>query len=357
MSDRGGKIFPESRDPGIEQQAAAWVLRRDRGLSAVEQDELSHWLAVDSRHGAALRRHGAHWNRLDSLGQWRPEHSVRPNADLLAPPLQIKIVRFLPAALMVTAAAAAVVLGLYLRTPRAFSGVAPLVAGNFAPEEESRRVFEDGSVVELNRGAVVSARYTAGERRVRLERGEAHFTVTKNPTRPFIVSANGVDVFAVGTAFNVKIDVTAVEVLVTEGRVQVTAPAPGAASRAVAGGAPLAGARMVSALDLRQRAVVSLEHISPPQIEALTPAQIDRVLAWQRRILDFDKAPLAEIVAEFNRHNEVQMLLVDQELAQVLISASFRSNNVDGFVRLIESGFGVQAERAGDKKILLRKGR
>jgi len=72
---------------------------------------------------------------------------------------------------------------------------------------------------------------------VRLVRGEAHFTVAKNPARPFIVEAGGVAVRAVGTAFDVRHADGAIEVLVTEGkvhvraaraarRIQVPAPAP-----------------------------------------------------------------------------------------------------------------------------------
>jgi transmembrane sensor len=56
--------------------------------------------------------------------------------------------------------------------------------------------------------------------------GEAHFFVEKDPQRPFVVNAAGIDVRAVGTAFNVRIDPAAVEVLVTEGRVRVDPAVP-----------------------------------------------------------------------------------------------------------------------------------
>jgi transmembrane sensor len=54
-----------------------------------------------------------------------------------------------------------------------------------------------------------------------LERGEAHFQVAKNPARPFVVVARGVEIRAVGTAFSVGLESTRVEVLVTEGQVAV----------------------------------------------------------------------------------------------------------------------------------------
>ena len=95
----------------------------------------------------------------------------------------------------------------------------------------------------------------------------------------------------------------------------------------------------------------------PPQIATLTPREIERVLAWQHRLLNFSAAPLSEVVAEFNRHNRVQLVLIDPELAAMRIDASFRSDNIDGFLRLLEMGFGARIEYRGDSEILLRKAR
>ena len=39
----------------VERDAAAWVVREERGLTPAEQDALSQWLAADPRHGPALR--------------------------------------------------------------------------------------------------------------------------------------------------------------------------------------------------------------------------------------------------------------------------------------------------------------
>ena len=82
-------------------------------------------------------------------------------------------------------------------------------------------LLPDGSVVGLNTNSVVEIVYSAAERRIRLTRGEAFFTVAKNPNRPFWVEADGVSVRAVGTAFDVRDRPDAIEVLVREGKVQV----------------------------------------------------------------------------------------------------------------------------------------
>lgn len=346
----------------IERQAAAWVLRSDRGLTPAEQDEFFQWLAADPRHGEQLARHRRHWQRLDRLVQWRPEHASQPNPDLLAPPLRRRLLRFRPLSLAL-AAAAVVAAGIFFFRPASSppASIAPVAR---AAVPEGQKVLPDGSIIELNRGAEVSVNFTATERRVRLVQGEAYFTVAKDKAHPFIVSANGVDVRAVGTMFNVRMDTAAVEVLVTDGRVQVNTPKAPAGENQVAAPtpreeiAPTEIAPLIPLLEANQRAVVSLApQPEPPQIATLTPREIERVLAWQHRLLNFSAAPLSEVVAEFNRHNRIQLVLIDPELAAVRIDASFRSDNIDGFLRLLEMGFGARIEYRGDSEILLRKAR
>src|SRR5262249_26695614 len=158
-------------------------------------------------------------------------------------------------------------------------------------------------------GAEVSVLFTAGERRVRLEKGEAHFQVAKNPARPFIVSAGAVDVRAVGTAFNVKLGAAAVDVLVTEGKVSVLEQ----------GGAP-----EPVYLTVNQSTTLPLvpAATAAPVVELAAP-DVAAQLAWQPRLLDFSATPLRGIVEEFNRHNApYRLAIADPALASVPVSAS-----------------------------------
>jgi transmembrane sensor len=334
----------------IEHEAAAWILRRDRGLTAAEYDAFSQWLATDPRHGKSMARYRRDWDRLDQLAEWQPKHSQRPNPDLLAPPSR-RVHWVLPLGL---AAAAALALAVYLPWPRPSvpSALASPVV-SVAPMEE--RVLEDGSKIQLNRGAAVTVNFTPGERLVRLERGEAHFAVAKNPARPFIVDAGGVRVRAVGTAFDVRIGAAAVAVLVTEGRVQFNVPAapanPDGPSRDPTLPVP---APTTQVIDVGQRAVVSFAPSGPTsRVVRVSAGEMERLLAWQPRLLDFTTTPLSEILAEFNRHNQVLLTIADPDLATLRISASFRSDNIEGFVRLLEASFAVRSERRGANEIVL----
>lgn len=234
-----------------------------------------------------------------------------------------------------------------------------------ARASQGSRVLEDGSTVELRGDSEISVAFSAGERRVALVRGEAFFTVAKNPERPFIVRAQGVDVRAVGTAFNVRLEAEHVEVLVTEGRVGVRGPGMELGGQATEDRGPTPESNSSDVrhapsseilVSVGERAVVPFAPQATPQVTALDEEQIARSLAWQPRLLDFDSTPLAEVVAEFNRRNATQLVLADDALAAMPIVASVRSDNVEGFVRLLEVTGSVRAERRGGK-IFLRASR
>ncbi len=344
------------REAKIEHRAAEWLAKRDRGLTAAEQDDFFLWLAEDPRHGEWLARHRQTEKGLKRLVQWRPEHGARPNPDLLAQPPTQSGARTHPLAWwsVGTLVAAGLVLAFTLWRGTDAAAKKDFPAEAVIAEEASpglRRLLEDGSMIDLNRGAEVAVEFSADERRVRLVRGEAHFTVAKNPVRPFVVLANGVSVRAVGTAFDVRLGSAAVEVLVTEGRVSVDPPAARRGSRAP--GQQPAAAALVG---VGERAVVAL--VGPgaaPVVTAVDATEMARMLAWQPRQLEFADAPLAQVVAEFNRDNRVKLVVADPILAALPIGATLRSDNVEGFVRLLETSFHVAVERRTDGVIVLRR--
>lgn len=344
----------------IERAAANWVLRSDRGLSATEQDAFSQWLAEDPRHREALSLQRWGWEELDRLAGLQTTLSDVPDPDLLIRaqgPRSRRGRRWVWLAPLALAASLAIFLSVTTTDERELETVAMGPGPLATPCQQE--TLKDGSVVDLNRGAAISAQFTARERRVVLLRGEASFTVAPNPERPFIVIASGVEICAVGTVFNVRMDADAVEVLVAEGRVNVaneqTARAirDAATSTGVGGGQEEGGAATPlrvdghASLDLSaaQRATVSLARAAPPpQVVTLSDRQLEHRLSWQPRLMDFTDAPLSEIVAEFNRRNALRIVLANDAVGALRLSATFRSDNVEGFVHLMETDFGLRAE-------------
>jgi transmembrane sensor len=334
----------------IQDAASVWLSRRDRGLTAAEQDAYLEWLYADPLHGRAIVQLERVWATLNKLEQWRPAHSKIPNPDLLAPWRHARLY-WLSTAL---AAAAAIGMAFYVWLPGR-AGSAPVRREAIVHPGPEKMALTDGSIVELNRGARIDVQFTPGERRVRLLAGEAHFTVAKNPDRPFIVSADAVAVRAVGTAFSLSLGAQELSVLVTEGKVQVDGQ--GAGSREQGGDGSLPEAQRPAPgpllLTAGQRTVIELAAPTGPlQVQDVTPAEIERALAWQGMRLEFEDLPLGDVVAEFNRYNRTKLSVANAETAAVLVGGNFRADNIEGFVRLLESTFGIRAFRHGNEIIL-----
>lgn len=343
------------QEAAIAEQAAQWLARRDRGLTAAEQDEYLQWLAADPRHATATTQHAAALQRLMALSEWQPGQGADPNPDLFAPSRRRIIRSRWRLATWTLAAAAAIALAaLFLRGP-SIADAPSLAAQQFTQKSfllvNERLVLPDGSVIELKDGSAVVPHYSSTARRIRLS-GEAHFTVAKDASRPFIVEAEGVAVRAIGTEFNVRIDGDLVDVLVTEGQVRVHSPAaPGTIDRAAIDSASTA-APLVSA---GQRAVLSRAPAGSVQVSSVSMSQIADTLVWQGPRLQFSNTPLSVAVAEFNRRNRTQLVLGSRDLGTFTIGGVFRVTNVEGFVRLLEATLDVQATRRGEHEIVLTR--
>ncbi|MDB6127618.1 MAG: anti-FecI sigma factor, FecR [Verrucomicrobia bacterium] len=327
--------------PGsIRAAAAAWRVRQDAGLSAIETEEFNAWIDADERHAMAFGDAQVAWEDLAQMGK---SSAGVPDQDVLAPKKKMKGMRIRWLAMPAGLAAAAAIGFLMLRGP------ASSTSSSASTTSDSRRMeLEDGSVIELNAASAVRVAYTAAERHVRLARGEAHFVVAKNPDRPFIVEANGVAVRAVGTAFNVRLEFQKVEVLVTEGRVKVSSPPADPESAAMVKRDDVfvdAGSRLSIPL-------VATAPVSP--VVPVAPAAIEQELAWRERPLVFVDAPLSEVVAAFNRHNHHQLVIADPELAGQKFGGTFKPQAYEAAVRLLEADFGITARSDGDRTLLQR---
>jgi len=231
-----------------------------------------------------------------------------------------------------------------------------------APE---RQVLPDGSIVELRPGARISVLFTDTLRRVVLEEGEAHFQVEKNAARPFVVAAQGVEFWAVGTAFNVQLDSRSVELVVTEGRVAIdrgnaTVP-PTALAPAIATGVASGGEDMrLTTVDAGQRVVVeaAAEKAGADLLaEAMPPDALAARMAWRVPRLELSGTPLAEAIRLINQHSKIQLSLGDPSLASVRLSGILRADNVDTLLSLLAESHGIRAEKRSESEIVLRKNR
>lgn len=344
--------FNGNNDPvsKINTEAANWVLRRDRGLSAEEQDALSDWLAADPCHREAYSLQSWGWDELDRIAGMHKVHATPENDDLLGwnPNASQRVRGLFPRLLPVLAIAAcvALVLGGFLVSTRQDEILTP--SGSAIVYERIQKLqLDDGSEIELNHGSRLRTAYTESERAIHLHEGEANFKVASDPNRPFVVYVSGVRFCALGTIFNVRYNSASVDLIVTEGRVQVLdnmsnqVPFDDEAIHA-----PI--------VEMSQRAIIRLDNAQRDMtVRQLAPDEIERELLWRPELIDFDDEFLPVIVNEFNRRNRVQIYLNDPKLRRLRLTSIFWSDNVEAFIRLLESSFDVTVERHSEFEIYL----
>jgi len=301
----------------IEADAAHWLARQNGerwhpGL----QRQLDAWIEADLRHRLAYLRLRAAWERADGLA----------GQPVARPARLFSLQRFstwrLAAGVLLTCA-----LGATLSSQldwRQGERYATLTG-------ENRTIaLADGSRLTLNTATRLRAA-PGGERKVWLDRGEAYFDIVHDPSHPFVVEAGASRVTVLGTRFTVRRDGERTQVLVEQGRVKLTE-------------------REASVLiDRNQEATATAGEINRTEVE---PARTAQRLAWREGRIVFDHTTLAMAAEEFNRYNERKLIIADAEAASLLIGGSFAPSNIDGFVRLLEQGFGLRAKRGSDKIVV-----
>jgi transmembrane sensor len=324
----------------ISDRAAEWLARREGGWSAAEAAEFARWRQADPAHDAAVRQLEAAQHLLRRLPETPAATQMLAELDQLQQSHR-KVVRFNTWLKVGAGLAAAACLAFAFWATRP----GPHSTTSFATTAEQHRTVDltDGSTLLLNNGSEVDVDFGSGERRVNLHQGEVHFSVVKDAARPFIVAAGSIRVRAVGTAFNVRRNPGAIEVVVTEGKVHVSR----------------ADADSVEAVYLvaGESTTVNLDGVAPLAVARLAPEDYRGKLAWKAPQLNFVDTPLADAVAQFNRYSRVQLEIGDPELASRPVGGGFTADQAENFANTLLATEQVRLERVSDTHIILRKSR
>ncbi|MES2694844.1 MAG: hypothetical protein V4773_15330, partial [Verrucomicrobiota bacterium] len=120
---------------------------------------------------------------------------------------------------------------------------------------------------------------------------------------------------------------------------------------------PLAG----PVLEVYQRVLVPLAAAptaAAPAVETLAAPEVNRVLAWQTSRIVFENLPLADVVARFktkiNVPGALRVTITDPRLAALRISGRVRADDIEALVEVLETSFGVAADRRPDGEVVLR---
>ena len=200
---------------------------------------------------------------------------------------------------------------------------------------ESRTIeLADGSHLQLNTDSAVQIRMTAGERQIRLLRGEGFFDVTKDPARPFVVQSGDGWVRVVGTQFSVARRDDQTRVQVAQGKVEVSAGS----------GTPVY-------LEPGRAVEYQSRHLA--HVHGFDPAS---GFAWRQRQLVFRQQPLSVVVSELNRYWPGKTLVLGDALRSRVVSGVFEIDKPDAVLKALDYTLNLRAEHYTPYLLVLREG-
>lgn len=343
-------IPPEAKRPGEGpadpvDQAASLFLRRRSGAGTVDDRAALDSAFQDPAKADALHRVCRTWNTVGAYAD-SPE-LIRLREHALARARRASVRRWdLPRSSSSKrwALAASIVIGSILAgvtwqlSPYGFNpGVYETRVG-----EQRRIELEDHSTVVLDAKTRLRIRYSADARVVEIIEGQAQFSVTEDPTRPFKVIAGNRTIVALGTIFTVEYLDHQVQVSMLEGRVAVFSPPP--PQQRTQAPAPIE-LHVGEALQVRRDGSASL----------IRKADLTAATAWRRGQVIFHDEPLEEAVRRLNRYSRVQLRVQDPELAQLSVSGLFDTGDTRAFAHALQSYLPVTADESDPEVIRLRK--
>lgn len=357
MSVFGQRPVPDTPEDA-EAQAARWVARQQLGLMGRDEEAQFRRWCEEPRNAAA-------WAEAREMIDKVREAASQPGivtmrADALArtrqSPLLLGNVPVRVAAGILLVLGVALIGWTHLKEPRPRAAVPevarvdhqslPEIARPAAPVafetlRGERRTVElpDGSQLTLNTASRAEIAFEADQRVVRLTQGQAFFNVAHDAQRPFKVIAGQLQVTALGTRFDVRMEPRAssaklaTTVTLVEGKVSVE---------------PLQRyglARLFPALARRELSPGQQIVADDPQEITVAVADLERSTSWQSGFLIFRGQPLADAVAEVNIYSDRQLVLADRELSALPVSGVFSTDHPENFVAAVAAFYPVHIEQ------------
>lgn len=194
----------------------------------------------------------------------------------------------------------------------------------------------DGSKLTIDTDTLVTVDFGQTARRLRLEHGRARFEVA-HEARPFVVDAGEVVVIARGTVFDVSyLEDRRVKVQLLHGAVDVTQKG----SRA---GTPT--------LRLQPGGIIVVEPKAQPR---LIQGKADAPEDWPKGMMEFHRAPLADVIVQVNRYAVAKIRLADPSIGKIEVSGVFRIDDADMLASHLAQLLGLRVGRTAGEIILTR---
>ncbi len=190
---------------------------------------------------------------------------------------------------------------------------------------EYKLALADGTTVMINAASVLRFPVNinaANSREVYLEKGEAYFQVAKNPDKPFIVHANGMDVKVLGTTFNVNTYTKITRTTLVEGKVEAKS-----------------ANNQTTILAPNQQAIYNQQS----NVLSKTAVDVTPFVAWANGKIVFEEATLDEVMDQLSLWYDYDVEFQSEKIKQIHFSGEIeRYKDIQVILNIIEQTGGVK---------------
>ncbi|WP_454629938.1 FecR family protein [Bradyrhizobium cenepequi] len=320
-------VGPTSIDPASERlgesplalraEAQAWLRRLHSGEATAEDvATLERWRAISPAHAAAFAEASLLWTVLRDAAQ-QAERNRGAGVMIVRPAFSRR--GFLIGGAALAASAAGIMV---MRPPLGlWPSAAELAADYRTGTGERRRIDSQAQVtVELNARTSLDVRHPAdGSVQFELLSGEAAIANRLGQAANVTVVAGSGRTVGRNASFNIRKTGSDVRVSCIDGCIDV-----------------MCHDRSFALVAGRQLAYDANGHTD------VVAADPELVTAWQRGMLMFRRAPLAEVIDEVNRYRSGRVVLVDSTLARRQVIANFRLDRIDDVIDFISKGMNLR---------------
>lgn len=331
----------------VKEQAAIWLIRiSDESLTPEEVDTLREWIGRSDFHREYFVQLSQNWDEMAVLQELAELFAV-PRAD--ADVKKRNPLSFLTYGPFFPRFAAAISLAIFSIALWFHLAVFDSQAMKLqtAIGEQRTEYLDDGSVLTINTDTELSVDYSGDNRIIRLSRGEVNFDVFKDPHRPFVVYAGDGLVWAVGTAFNIRLGESGVDLTVTEGRVKVysgvapSEPLPTLSSDIPTGTEPSSSLAHQNEAFVKAGEMLQYDQAVMQKVEVQVE-QLQKKLAWQRGGLIFKGETLEQALVEIRRYTDKDLRIVDPVIKYKQIGGYYKTDDIDGLLRSMSQSYGIR---------------
>ena len=309
----------------IDEQAALWLQKRKFwNWERDDQSAFEVWLAESPSHEISYWRLEAAWEATKRLAALQHPSVPRPSPKSSWPTFAAI------AALAGLAVFARSALPPYFQHP-------DIRTITTAIGERKTISLGDGSKIQLNTNSRLKVVSNVAGRKAWLDKGEAFFDIVHDNHHPFVVTIGNRRITDLGTKFLVRRGTHELTVSLIEGRARFDALDGSVLSPVFL--------KPGDTLEDSGKAIVARRK---------TTSELKDDLGWQRGVLVFKHATLADAATEFNRYNSGKIVVPDPQTAQITIGGTFQSNNATVFAESVRDLLGLRVTTRGNNTVISR---